>query len=104
MRLRIRPEIFDFEPELGLKRSQIKPKMPSTAPTDRHTAIPTDSGPIAACFDDDPKKIKLRDSSAEQWVPECLGTYCLSTTIDKGTLCVHQPNKAEHQGVLYVTQ
>ena len=50
---RIRPEIFDFDP--GLKRSQTKPKIPGTVPTDRHTTIPNDSGPISACFDDDPK-------------------------------------------------
>ena len=57
--LRIRPEIFDFEPELGLKRGQTKPKIPGTVPTDRHTTIPNDSGPISACFDDDPKLLKL---------------------------------------------
>ena len=53
--LRIRPGIFDFEPELGLKRSQTKPKIPGTVPTDRHTTIPNDYGTISACFDDDPK-------------------------------------------------
>ena len=51
--LRIRPEIFDFEPDLGLKRGQTKPKISGTAPTNRHTTIPNDSGPISACFDDD---------------------------------------------------
>ncbi len=40
---------------MGLKRSQTKPKTPGTVPTDRHTTIPNDSGPISACFDDDPK-------------------------------------------------
>ncbi len=39
---RIQPDIFDFEPELGLKRSQTKPKIPGTVPTDRHTTIPND--------------------------------------------------------------
>ena len=53
--LRIRPEIFDFELELGLKLGQSKPKISGTAPTNRHTTIPNDSGPISACFDDDPK-------------------------------------------------
>jgi hypothetical protein len=53
--LRIRPEVFDFEPELGRKRSQTKPEMPSTVPTDRHTTIPNDSGSISVCFDDHPK-------------------------------------------------
>jgi hypothetical protein len=51
----IRPEICDFEPEWGLKRSQTQPKIPGTVPTDRHTTIPTDPGPTSACFDDDPK-------------------------------------------------
>ncbi len=46
--LRIRPGIFDFGRYLGLKGSKTKPKIPGTAPTDRHTMIPTDSGPISA--------------------------------------------------------
>ncbi len=53
--LRIRPEIFDVEPGFGLKLGQTKPKIPGTSPTNRHTTIPNDSGPISACFDDDPK-------------------------------------------------
>ena len=53
--LRIRPEIFYVDQELGLKRSQTTPKIPGTVPTDRHTTIPNDSGPIPACFDDGPK-------------------------------------------------
>ena len=53
--LRIRPRIFDFEPDLGLKLGQTKPKISGTVPTNRHTTIPNDSGPISACFDDDPK-------------------------------------------------
>ncbi len=55
--LRIRPEIFDFEPGLGLKRSQTKPKIPGTVLADRRTTVPKDSGQISACFDDDPKLI-----------------------------------------------
>ncbi len=43
---RIRPEIFDFEPDLGLKLGQTKPKISGTVP---------DSGLISSCFDDDPK-------------------------------------------------
>ncbi len=39
--------------ESGLTRSQTKPKMPGTVPTDRHKTIPNDSGPMSACFDDD---------------------------------------------------
>ena len=53
--VRIRPEIFDFEPDLGLKLGQTKPNIPGTVPTNRHTTLPNDSGPISACFDDDPK-------------------------------------------------
>jgi hypothetical protein len=52
--LMIRPEIFDFGPDLGLKLGQTKPKVPGTVPTNRNTTIPNDSGPISACFDDDP--------------------------------------------------
>ena len=48
---RIRSEIFDFELDLGLKLGQTKHKIPGTVPTDRHTTIPKDSGPIPA----DPK-------------------------------------------------
>ena len=50
--LRIRPGIFDFEADLGLKRSQTKPKIPGTVPTNRHTTIPNNSGSTSACFDD----------------------------------------------------
>ena len=49
----IRPEIFDFEPEFGLKLGRAKPKIPGTVPTGRHATIANDSGPILACFDDD---------------------------------------------------
>jgi hypothetical protein len=45
---RIRPEIFDFEPELHLKLGQTKPKISGTVPTNRHTTFPNDSGPISA--------------------------------------------------------
>ncbi len=55
--LRIRPEIFDFEPDLGPKLGQTKPKISSTVPTNRHTTIPNGSRPISACLDDDPSKI-----------------------------------------------
>ncbi len=53
--VRIRLGIFDFEPDLGLKMGQPKPKISGTAPTDRQTTIPSDSGPISAWFDNDPK-------------------------------------------------
>ncbi len=41
--LRIRPKIFDFEPDLGLKLGQTRPKISSTVPTDRRTTTPYDS-------------------------------------------------------------
>jgi hypothetical protein len=53
--LRIWPEIFDFEADLGLKLGQTRPKISATVPTNRHPRVPNDSGPISACFDDDPK-------------------------------------------------
>ncbi len=53
--LRIGPEIFVFEPDLGLKLGQTKPKISGTVPTNWHTKIPNDAGPISAYFDDDPK-------------------------------------------------
>ena len=52
--LRIRPQIVEFEADLGLKLGQTKPKIYGTVPTNRHTAIPNDSVPISECFDDDP--------------------------------------------------
>ncbi len=42
---RIRPEIFDVDPDLGLKLGQTKPEISGALPTNRHTAIPNDSGP-----------------------------------------------------------
>ena len=57
--LSIRPEIFDFEPDLGLKLGKPKPKLSGTVPTNRHTTIPNDSGLNLACFDDDPKLFKV---------------------------------------------
>ncbi len=41
--LRIRPGIFDSEPDLGLKLGQATPQLSGTVPTNRHTI-----------FDDDP--------------------------------------------------
>ncbi len=52
---RIRPEIFDFELDLGRKRRQAKPKIHGTVPTDRLTTIPNDSGTVSSRFDDPPK-------------------------------------------------
>ncbi len=42
--LRIRPEIFDLEPDFGLKRNQTKPEISGTVSTNRHTTIPNDAG------------------------------------------------------------
>ncbi len=42
---------------MGLKRGQTRPKIHGTVSTNRHTTIPNDSGPISACFDDDPKLV-----------------------------------------------
>ena len=53
--IRIRPPIFDFEPDVGLKLGQTTPKMSGKVPTNRHATIPKDSRPISACLDDDPK-------------------------------------------------
>jgi hypothetical protein len=53
--LRNWPEIFDFEAELGFKRSQTKPRIHCTVPKNRHTTIPNASGPMSAWFDDDLK-------------------------------------------------
>ncbi len=65
--LRIWPAIFDFESDLGRKRSQAKPKIPGRVPTDRHTTIPNVSGPIWACFDDDPKPSKCEIAQPGLW-------------------------------------
>ncbi len=56
--LRMRPEIFDSGPERNLNRSQTKPQITGTVPTDRHITIPKASGPMSACFDEDPKLVK----------------------------------------------
>ncbi len=59
--MRIRPEIFDFESDLGLKPGQTNPQISRTVLTNRDTTIPNDSGPISACFDDDPAYSGGRD-------------------------------------------
>ncbi len=50
-------EIFDFKPDLGLKLGQTKPQISGTVPTNRHTTIPNNSGPISACLDDHPERL-----------------------------------------------
>ncbi len=54
----IRPKISNFVPDLGPERRQTKPKIPGTVPSDHHTPIPSDSGQISVCYDDDPKLLK----------------------------------------------
>ncbi len=70
--LRIRPEIFDFEPEWGLKLGKIKPKISGTVTTNRHTTIPNESGPISASFDDDPKLLNCEIAQPSQRASESL--------------------------------
>jgi hypothetical protein len=53
--LRIRPEIFDFEPGLGLKRGQTKPTYPARCPQTGRQQLRTIMARISACFEDDPK-------------------------------------------------
>ncbi len=58
--------VFDVEPDLGLKLGQTKPKISGTVPTKRHTTIPNDSGPMSACFDEDPKQINCEKAQPRQ--------------------------------------
>ncbi len=62
--VRIRPGIFDFEPDLGVKLGQAKPEISGAVPTNRHTTIPNDYGPTAVCFDDDPKLLHVGNTDA----------------------------------------
>ena len=64
--------VFDSEPGLGLKLGQSKPTMPGTVPTDRHTTIPIDSGPIpAALFDDDPELLNSEMAQPNRFMASC---------------------------------
>ncbi len=54
---RVRPEIFDFAPDLGLQVGQTNAKFSGTAPANRHATILNDSRPISPRFDDDPTLI-----------------------------------------------
>ncbi len=67
MLLRILQGIFDFEPDLGLKLGPNKPTISVTVPANRTTTIQTDSGPISACFDDDPKLLNC-EIAQPSWV------------------------------------
>ncbi len=42
-------------PKSGPKPDATKPKMSGAVPTNRRARIPSHSGPISACLDDDPK-------------------------------------------------
>ena len=65
--------VFDSEPGLGLKLGQSKPTMPGTVPTDRHTTIPIDSGPIpAALFDDDPELLNSEIAQPNRFMAKLL--------------------------------
>ena len=58
-----------FEPDLGLAPNQTKPNIPGTVPTNWHTTIPNDSGPVSACFDDDPKLLNCEIAQPRQCGP-----------------------------------
>ncbi len=78
---RIRPEIFDFEPDLDLKLSQTQPQISGTVPTNRHTTIPNDSGPLSACFDGDPTLLNCEIAQPRDWAEGKVGASpCLSCT------------------------
>jgi hypothetical protein len=65
--------VFDSEPGLGLKLGQSKPTMPGTVPTDRHTTIPINSGPIpAALFDDDPELLNSEIAQPNRFMAKLL--------------------------------
>ncbi len=64
--VRIRTGIFDFDPDLGLKRRQTKPKIHGTVPTDRHTTVASDSGPISTCLYDDPTLLNCQIAQPRQ--------------------------------------
>ncbi len=66
-KLLIRPEIIDFEPDVALKLGQAKPAISGTVPTNRHIAIPNGSGPISACFDDDPNLFNCEIAQPSMW-------------------------------------
>ena len=58
---------------MGLKLGQSKPTMPGTVPTDRHTTIPIDSGPIpAALFDDDPELLNSEIAQPNRFMAKLL--------------------------------
>ncbi len=67
--MRIRPEIFDFGSDLGLKLGQAKPEISGKVPANWHTTIPHDFWPISKCFDRDPKLIMCEITQPRIWLP-----------------------------------
>ncbi len=61
--------IFDFASDLGPKLGQTQPNISGTVPTNRHTKIPNDSGPISACVDDDPTILNC-EIAHPKWGPK----------------------------------
>jgi hypothetical protein len=52
---------------MGLKLSQTKPKTSRTVPTNWHTTIQNNHGPISARFDDDPNLFKC-ETAQPRWI------------------------------------
>ncbi len=71
----IRAEFFDFDPVLGLQRSQTKPKVPGTVPTDRNTTIPCESGPTSVGFDNDPELLNCEIAQPNEGSPPIMNSH-----------------------------
>ncbi len=68
--VRIRPGSFDFEPDSS--QSRANQALNNRHGTHRpHRSTPNDSGPISACFDDDPKVSTVR------WLSRVIYEYVL---------------------------
>ncbi len=88
----IRPEIFDFEPDLGLELGQTKPKISGTETTNRHTSIPNDYGPISVCLDDDPKLFNCEKAQPSE--VQCKSRWGRSDQAQSKTQSQCDPNEA----------
>ncbi len=53
--LRIRQGTVDLGPKSTPKLDEAKPKMPEAVPPNRHKPNSIDFGPVAGCYDHDPK-------------------------------------------------
>ncbi len=85
---------MDFKPEWGLTRSQTKPKIRGTVPTDQHETIPNDYGTISACFDGDPKLPNCeiaQPSDGEGKLSERSSEHDMKVKRIRNTLSVHKP-------------